>query len=409
MKKRLFALLACLLLSLLPVKAQGVIIETLLKDADFTTFTLALTKADPALLSALINADNLTVLAPTNEAFERLAKFLDIPLKDLVGNSRLVSALLSYHVINGRYSELDLRNNVGGLLPTLLSGAFVQVGERPSGTLVFNNVGDIVKPNIRVGTSVVHGVDDGLLNRVIEAIIAEERPNFGANTPEVIASPEAPTVEATTEAPQEGVANVRFAHFLPSAPALIVLAEGNVIVPNLVYGEVSRFVTLSPSSFDFAFANTTPSNVFTTVNDVMLENDAFLMVVLREDENGVLVKELLTLDFPPLEEGQAFVRVYHADRNATVLTFILDDAVIASPLNFGETQTAVIPIGVYQPRVIVNETRQDLLNLGRVSLWQGSYYFFAVISDAEDTARLSTTSVSTDTLAQLLSAFSRSR
>jgi uncharacterized surface protein with fasciclin (FAS1) repeats len=410
MNKRFLVAVLLLLLGLLPLKAQGDIIDTLLQDPDFSTFTQALTKADASLLDALIRADNLTVLAPTNQAFERLSKYLGISLEDLTGNSRLVTALLSYHVINGRYSEVNLRNNVGGLLPTLLSGAFVQVGERANGTIVFNNVGDVLKSNIRAGNSIIHAVDDGLLNRVIEAVIAEERPNFGLNAPEVTLTPAAttPDPEASGET-QAGVANVRFAHFLPSAPELIVLDGVQVLIPSLTYGEVSRFVTLQPGSFSFTFSNTTPSNIFTTVGDVPLEEDAFLMVVLREDENGAIVKELLTLEFPPLEQGQTFVRVYHADRDASSLTFILDDTLIASPLNFGEMQTATLPLGVYQPRVILNDTRQDLLNLGRVSLWQGSYYFFAVIADGEGGARLSATSVSTDTLSQLLSAFSRGR
>jgi|GEM_PF-6669440 len=398
-------------------QAQGAIIDTLSQDPDFTIFMQSLTVADPSLLDALIEADSLTVLAPTNDAFQRLASFLGISLEDITGNSRLITALLSYHIVSERLTidELLLRN--GEVVPTLLAGAFVQVGQRSEGVLVFNNVGDIVKPDIIAGTSIIHGIDDGLLNRVIEEVILQERINFSAvaeATPEVKATQATEVTEESPEATAEAdggliVANVQFAHFIPSVPELLVVADDVIIVPSLPFGTITNFVTFSVESVNFSFANTTPTNIFTRIDDIELKDKDFLLVMLILDENGAPAYRVIPLEFPPLEEGQVSVTLYHGVLGAPSVTVLADDVALTQSISFGEIQTVSLPFGVYRPRVIDNDSKQDLVSLGRMSLWEGSYYFFGIIASLDGTLQLAVTSITPEDISQLSSAFSRNK
>lgn len=59
----------------------------------------ALVAANPPILNALSNASNITILAPTNDAF---SSFLTSAVNEsIAADPGLVAAVLSYHVLNG--------------------------------------------------------------------------------------------------------------------------------------------------------------------------------------------------------------------------------------------------------------------------------------------------------------------
>ncbi|KAI6709461.1 hypothetical protein JHW43_008001 [Diplocarpon mali] len=74
----------------------------------------------PAVSSALSNAQNITILAPSNEAF---AKFLATPAgKAASANPGDLTALLEYHVLNGTYNSTAV-NTTSAYVHTLLTNA----------------------------------------------------------------------------------------------------------------------------------------------------------------------------------------------------------------------------------------------------------------------------------------------
>jgi uncharacterized surface protein with fasciclin (FAS1) repeats len=77
-----------------------------------------LVNADPALLAALGNASNITILAPSNEAFSQLLN--SSAGQGLANNTGLVTALLQYHVLNGTYTSQDF-HNMSHFIPTMLT------------------------------------------------------------------------------------------------------------------------------------------------------------------------------------------------------------------------------------------------------------------------------------------------
>lgn len=71
----------------------------------------------PELLQALSNATNITILAPSNEAF---ASFANSSLAaDVASDPGLLAAVLQYHVLNGTYTASQITNQ-SAFIPTML-------------------------------------------------------------------------------------------------------------------------------------------------------------------------------------------------------------------------------------------------------------------------------------------------
>ena len=105
--------------------------------------TSALTKlllSFPQLVAGLANAQNVTLLAPSNEAISALLN--STAGKALAADPGLTQAVLQYHVLNGTYHAADV-TNTSTFLPTLLTNSsFTNVtgGQVVNAVKVGNNV-----------------------------------------------------------------------------------------------------------------------------------------------------------------------------------------------------------------------------------------------------------------------------
>lgn len=83
--------------------------------SNLTTFVSSF----PALLSTLSNATNITILAPSDEAF---ATFTQSSMGSALtmNNSEAIQALLQYHVLQGTYPASAI-NDMPAFVPTLLN------------------------------------------------------------------------------------------------------------------------------------------------------------------------------------------------------------------------------------------------------------------------------------------------
>jgi len=123
-------------------------------DNDFSTLTTAVFAAD--LAPALCNPfSDLTVFAPTNEAFENLATALDVTIEDLLELDNLQDILL-YHVVEGSVFSTDLEN--GSV--TTLNGNDITVDIT---TDVKINDATVTTPDIEADNGVVHVIDGVLI------------------------------------------------------------------------------------------------------------------------------------------------------------------------------------------------------------------------------------------------------
>ena len=127
------------------------IVDTAVSAGSFKTLATLVTKA--GLIETLKGDGPFTVLAPTDAAFKKLPKAL---VDKLVGDKKLLTSVLTYHVISGKVLAHDLKN---GNVKTV-QGENVKVSLK-SGAM-FNN-SKVSKADIICSNGVIHVIDTVLL------------------------------------------------------------------------------------------------------------------------------------------------------------------------------------------------------------------------------------------------------
>ncbi len=121
---------------------------------DFSILVAALQKAD--LVGALQGDGPFTVFAPTNAAFEKLLKELNISAADLLAHPQLKDVLL-YHVVSGKVMSTDLSN---GLEAKTLKGDNVKV-DLSAGVKINNST--VTTADVAASNGVIHIIDTVLV------------------------------------------------------------------------------------------------------------------------------------------------------------------------------------------------------------------------------------------------------
>ena len=139
------------------------IIDNAVNSADHTTLVAAVKAA--GLVDTLKGSGPFTVFAPTNEAFAKLpAGTVEKLLKP--ENKDALTKVLTYHVVLGRLSALDLKKKIkagngqaelktvsGGTLTVMMRGKNIVLKDEKGG------VSTVTIPNVFQSNGVIHVVD----------------------------------------------------------------------------------------------------------------------------------------------------------------------------------------------------------------------------------------------------------
>lgn len=184
-----FALLTLTVMLAVPAFAQERpdVLTYLAEDPDgrFTTLVAAIEAAD--LGDVLSSEGPFTVFAPTNDAITSSLESLGLSAADLLGNSDLLTQILQYHVVPGRYFFRNLSG--GATLDTALEGATLTTAQS-AGIFSVNDV-TISDVDGLASNGVVFAIDSVLLppgvpaaepavEPTAEPAVAQERPNIPA-------------------------------------------------------------------------------------------------------------------------------------------------------------------------------------------------------------------------------------
>lgn len=131
------------------------IITTAVEAGNFNTLAAALEKTglDETLKGP--GTGPFTVFAPTDEAFQKLLKELDITAEELLAREDLKEILL-YHVVPGKIMSKDLKD---GKKVGTLAKEKVKISLDP----IQVNDANVVKPDIEASNGVIHVIDKVLL------------------------------------------------------------------------------------------------------------------------------------------------------------------------------------------------------------------------------------------------------
>ncbi|NJK80860.1 MAG: fasciclin domain-containing protein [Chloroflexaceae bacterium] len=135
------------------------LISVLLDTADFTTLLFALQAAD--LVDRLEGESDITIFAPTNEAFSQLPPTV---LSTLFEDQNLLQEVLLYHVLDGRvYStEITEAASITGIEAQTLQGETITIRTNNIG-LVINDIANVQTTDIDAENAVIHVIDTVLL------------------------------------------------------------------------------------------------------------------------------------------------------------------------------------------------------------------------------------------------------
>ncbi len=133
--------------------AQKDIVDTAVAAGQFKTLTKLVT--DAGLVDTLKGEGPFTVFAPTDAAFAKLPAAL---VKKITADKKLLTAILTYHVVAGKVLSTDLKD---GLKAKTVQGEAITVGIH--GKHVRFNKSGLVKADIVTSNGVIHVIDTVLL------------------------------------------------------------------------------------------------------------------------------------------------------------------------------------------------------------------------------------------------------
>jgi uncharacterized surface protein with fasciclin (FAS1) repeats len=142
------------------------ILDTLAADGNFTILLEALNGAEDDVINRLASRlqESVTLLAPTDQAFNNLFSSLGLSQSRVFANQKVLSDILRYHVVEGEFYAEDFRASAGTSIPTLLrpnQAFFVTVDG--TGNVFINGRIRFERVDIQASNGVIHVIDDVLL------------------------------------------------------------------------------------------------------------------------------------------------------------------------------------------------------------------------------------------------------
>jgi uncharacterized surface protein with fasciclin (FAS1) repeats len=140
------------------------IVDTAVSAGKFTTLVKLVQAA--GLVDTLKSAGPFTVLAPTDAAFAKLPKAL---VEKIVGDKKLLTSILTYHVISGKVLSTDLKN---GMKAKTVQGEEVKVNLKKG---VKFNKSTVVIADVMATNGVIHAIDTVLLPPSVAKALATKK------------------------------------------------------------------------------------------------------------------------------------------------------------------------------------------------------------------------------------------
>jgi uncharacterized surface protein with fasciclin (FAS1) repeats len=169
--------------------------EALASQNDTLSALNGLLQAQPDLVDTLTNLENITILAPSNEALESFLNNTEVAAM-VAADPSIVPAILSYHVLNGTYYASNV-TDTAAFIPTLLTNATysnvtggqvvsaIAEGDTVSFYSALKQQSNVTEANLNFTGGTIHIINQVLaipMNVSSTAVAAELRSLVGAVT-----------------------------------------------------------------------------------------------------------------------------------------------------------------------------------------------------------------------------------
>jgi len=302
--------------------APGTIVEVAVESGAFPTLVAAVQAA--GLVEVLSGAGPFTVFAPTEEAFAAALAALDMSAEDLLGNTELLTAVLTYHVLP-LAAPAEVVLTLDGQSVATVNGAEIAVSI-DGGTVMVNDA-TVVAADVEASNGVIHVIDTVLLPPAEEAAEQmDEQPAEEAAPPppEPQAEPEE-AAEPEQPAAAEDMADDAAGE--PAAPGTIVeVAVESGAFPTLV-------AAVQAAGLVDVLSGDGPFTVFAPTEEAFAAALAALDMTAAEVlANTELLTAVLTYHVLPLAAPAEVVLTLDGQSVATVngseITVSIDDGTV---------------------------------------------------------------------------------
>ncbi|MDQ2050406.1 DUF4397 domain-containing protein [Natronolimnohabitans sp. A-GB9] len=149
-----------------------------------------------------------------------------------------------------------------------------------------------------------------------------------------------PANDGPPEAPPTG--GVRVAHFSPDAPNVDILVDGEQVLADVAYRDISPYLELAPGTYQVTITAAGDPEAVVYDEEVTVENAFYTLAAIGELEAGTFDVLVLT------DAGSAVVRLAHAAPDAPAVDVSAAGQPLFENVAFGETSEYVaVPAGDY--------------------------------------------------------------
>lgn len=175
---------------------------------------------------------------------------------------------------------------------------------------------------------------------------------------------------------------IRIFHASPNAPAVDVYANDNLLVTNLSYKELSKYIPVLPGNYNIKVYPTGQTTNPVLSTDVYIPANSIFNVAVIGKLPDI---SLYTIPEPISAQnfGKACIRFIHLSPTAPAVDVTLSNGVkVFNNVGFKDiTDYACIPSGTYAFNVIPTGTNNIVLSLSGIELLPNTYYTIYAVGD----------------------------
>lgn len=301
-------------------QSDGTIIDVARQAGNFDTLIAALEST--GLDEELIGEGPFTVFAPTDEAFAALPEGT---VEALLENPDILREILLYHVVAGNVQSADML-----LLFDLetLNGETATINFEGNDILI--NEARVLTADILATNGVIHVIDRVLLPSGV--ILPEPRISTDSSS--------------TTVTITEAGFYLRAAHLVPDAPAVDVWVDGEVVISELSYRNITSWVVLPAGTHTVAISasgsDATEALIGPSTLDFAADNFVTIAALGQLSDDSLQV-QVLTEDYLTVGQDNARLTILHAVVGAPAVDVYLGNTLLFSGLQYGEFRSVELP------------------------------------------------------------------
>jgi hypothetical protein len=190
-------------------------------------------------------------------------------------------------------------------------------------------------------------------------------------------------------AQESDMAHMRVAHFSIDAGPVDVYVNGEAVLTNMSYPDVSNWIAQPAGTYSVAVAPAETSLEEAVIGPLDIElaaDDWITVAAIGLAGNNTLTAQVLVEDFSPMNGGEARVSMFHAAASLPPVNIVAGEATLVTQLGYPGTygpesdgfDTTDVVAQVYDFE-IQDENGETLADIGNLNLGQNRNYFIAVI------------------------------